>query len=155
MTTSILCQLNGGCMGCCGHDFVSKDKIKQAIQKNTFEFKNAHPRTEQEFLAFRDRRPAMDLRNGVCRNLIEEAGCFFCPLHQARHNGKDLRENHCDTTYLCKTTKEFARWNDEKKKAFVSFIEQKKLDNITYSMKMDKGELLKEFQEQLPQNLYK
>ena len=27
--TSELCQINGGCMGCCGHDFTSKESIKK------------------------------------------------------------------------------------------------------------------------------
>ena len=35
VTISPLCQLNGGCMGCCGHDFISKKKIKEVIDKNT------------------------------------------------------------------------------------------------------------------------
>ena len=146
MVFSPLCQLNGGCMGCCGHDFESKEKIKQAVFKNNLEFKHANPKTEEEFVQFRDRRPNMDLRHGVCRNLIQEEGCFLCPLHPARH-GKDLRVGHCDTEYLCKTATQFDKWSEEKKNKFIAFVENKKLDNVSYSILMDNNSLLKEFNE--------
>lgn len=132
-------------MGCCGYDFLSKQKIKEAIFKNTLEFSNANPQTEKQFLQFRDRRPSMDLRNGVCRNLVEEKGCFLCPLHPARHTEKDLRIGHCDTEYFCQTAKEFENWSEEKKKKLILFIEQKKLDNLDYSIQMDNNSLLGEF----------
>lgn len=132
-------------MGCCGYDFEPKEKIKQAIFKNTLEFKNADPQTEKQFLQFRDRRPSRDLRNGVCRNLVEEKGCFLCPLHPARHQEKDLRQGHCDTEYFCQTAKEFENWSEEKKKKLILFIEEKKLDNLDYSIQMDNNSLLKEF----------
>ena len=131
-------------MGCCGHDFESKEKIKQAVFKNNLEFKHAHPKTEEEFIQFRDRRPSRDLRNGVCRNLIEEQGCFLCPLHPARHE-KDLRIGHCDTEYFCKTAAAFEKWSEEKKKKFIAFVESKKLDNADYSIRMDNNSLLQEF----------
>ncbi|MDP3990430.1 MAG: hypothetical protein Q8Q01_04465 [archaeon] len=137
---SPLCQLNGGCMGCCGHDFISKEKIKEAIVLNTKEYSQI-----TSLDTFRDRAYPSDLRSGVCRNLIEEKGCFFCPLHPARNSGKDLREGHCNVNYLCKTAKEFADWNEETKNKFMEFIRSKGLDNISYSIIMDNGELLKEF----------
>lgn len=143
-TSSPLCQLNGGCMGCCGYDFESKEKIQQAVFKNNLEFKHANPQTEEGFIRFRDRRPSRDLRNGVCRNLIEEKGCYLCPLHPARH-GKDLRIGHCDTDYFCKTATLFEKWSEEKKKKFIAFVENKKLDNTEYSIRMDDNSLLKEF----------
>ena len=134
-------------MGCCGHDFESKEKIKEAVFKNNLEFRHANPKTEEEFLKFRDRRPPRDLRNGVCRNLIEERGCYLCPLHTARQ-GKDLRMGHCDTEYFCKTVKLFEKWSEENQKKFVAFIESKSLDNTEYSIRMDNNSLLKEFTEQ-------
>jgi len=133
-------------MGCCGHDFESKEKIQEAVFKNNLEFKHADPKTEEEFIQFRDRRPSRDLRNGVCRNLVEEKGCYLCPLHPARH-GKDLRIGHCDTDYLCRTAALFEKWSEEKKKKFVAFVEAKKLDNTEYSILMDNNSLLKEFTE--------
>ncbi len=145
MAFSPLCQLNGGCMGCCGHDFESKEKIKQAVFKNNLEFKHANPQTEEDFLKFRDRRPNMDLRHGVCRNLIQEKGCFLCPLHPARHQEKDLRIGHCDTNYLCNGAKAFEKWSEEKKRRFLAFIESKKLENVEYSIGMDNNSLLQEF----------
>lgn len=137
---TILCQLNGGCMGCCGHDFESKQKIEEAIKKNTLEFNQL----KEELIKFRDRTHPSDLRSGVCRNLIQENGKIFCPLHPAL-NKTDLREKHCDINYFCKTAKEFEKWDQKKQEAFIRFIKKKNLDNITYSIKMDDNTLLKEF----------
>ncbi len=145
-TSSILCQLNGGCMGCCGNTFVSKQAIKQAVHKNSLEYKNANPKTIEEFKKFRDRRKSHDLRSGVCRNLVNDSGCMICPLHPDRHKEDDLRENHCDVNYLCETAHAFDKWDTKKKKKFISFIASKKLDNITYSLEMDGGDLMKEFE---------
>ena len=139
-----LCQINGGCMGCCGHDFISREKIKEAIRLNTLEFENKSPRVKAQFLAFRDREHPSNLRHGVCRNLIEKNGNIFCPLHPTLHK-KDLREGHCDIHHLCKTAREFITWDDEKKKRFLDFVASKKLDNIEFSMKMDNSSLLEEF----------
>ncbi len=133
-------------MGCCGHDFISEEKINDAIRLNTKEFQNKNPQTEQHYEEFRDRTHKNNLRHGVCRNLIKENDCILCPLHPARH-GKDLRENHCDTSYLCKTAKQFAKWDEHTQRAFIYFIESKQLNNIQYSLAMDKHTLLKEFQQ--------
>ncbi len=158
---TILCQQNGGCMGCCGHDFPEKEKINEAIHLNTLEFKESNPKTTPQFIQFRDRASIFDLRFGVCRNLIKldntQTNTFSnpqsdssspklgCPLHPARHNNIDLREGHCDIHYLCDTAKSFATWNLKKQEEFLSYITAKKLDNITYSIVMDNGELLTEF----------
>ncbi len=146
MAFSPLCQLNGGCMGCCGHDFGTKEELAEAIKKNTSELKVANPQTKEEFIQFRDRAHPSDLRSGVCRNLIDEKGCFLCPLHPARHE-EDLREGHCDIHYLCKSAKEFELWDEHTKKAFVYFIKSKELSNLDYSIQMDKNIILKEFKE--------
>jgi len=164
---TILCQQNGGCMGCCGHDFPEKEKINDAIHQNTLEFQQSNPKTTQEYIQFRDRANVFDLRFGVCRNLIKLDNTpnsdstsnstsnptssltpnpqLGCPLHPARHNNTDLREGHCDIHYLCDTAKSFATWNREKQEKFLTFIHSKKLDNITYSIEMDNGKLLTEF----------
>ena len=144
-TITILCQINGGCMGCCGHDFISRDKIKIAIKKNTEDFNKAKPMVKAQFLKFRDRYHPMDLNFGVCRNLIEHSGQLFCPLHPNLHDGKDLREGHCDINHLCKTAKEFAKWDKDKQEQFLLFVKDKTIDNLTYSMQMDDNTLLEEF----------
>jgi len=137
----ILCQFNGGCMGCCGHGFISKEKIKEAVKRNTIEFSNSN-----DLIKFRDRAYSRDLRFGVCRNLIEKEGVLFCPLHPQQNSGKDLREGHCDTEYLCKTAQEFSKWGEEKQKDFLELVEKKRLDNLDYSLRIDNGTLLKEFE---------
>lgn len=141
---TILCQINGGCMGCCGHDFISPDKIREAIRLNTIEFNNLKPKVTAQFIKFRDRFHPADLRNGVCRNLIQHEGQVFCPLHPTLHT-KDLREGHCDIHHLCKTAREFALWDNQKKEQFLDFVASKRMDNIEFSMKMDDNSLLKEF----------
>jgi hypothetical protein len=142
-----LCQINGGCMGCCGHDFISREKIKEAIRLNTLEFENKSPRVKAQFLAFRDREHPSNLRHGVCRNLIEKNGNIFCPLHPTLHDS-DLRENHCDIKHLCGTAKKYAEWDKEKQENFLEFVKSKKIDNLEYSMQMDNGTLLEEFENQ-------
>ncbi|MBR9683853.1 hypothetical protein GOV03_04920 [Candidatus Woesearchaeota archaeon] len=146
-TKSILCQLNGGCMGCCGHSFVSKKKIEEAIKKNTLEFMGVDLRSEEELIEFRDRALPRDLRDGVCRNLIEKEGKIFCPLHPEQNDGRELRTGHCDINYLCRTAREFLSWSEEKQERFLKFIDSKKLDNIEYSMKMNDNSLFMEFTE--------
>jgi hypothetical protein len=136
----ILCQFNGGCMGCCGHDFKSLELVKEAVRRNTLEF-----RKFKNLEKFRDRAGKWDLRYGVCRNVVMIRGKVFCPLHPARNKGKDLRKGHCDVDYLCKTAKVFSKWNKEKQKKFLEFVEGKGLDVIEYSVGVDDGSLLKEF----------
>ncbi len=142
---SPLCQLNGGCMGCCGHDFLSKKLVIQAIDENTKQFKILYNNDEPSLIYFRDRFHSSNLRYGVCRNLIKDNETLLCPLHPARNNGKDLRIGHCDVNHLCKTAKIFATWSEEKQHKFIKLIESKNLSNIDYSMAMDKSTLLKEF----------
>lgn len=131
-------------MGCCGHDFISNQKIREALKKNTSEFGDR--KTSAELISFRDRFYSSNLRDGVCRNLIEKEGKILCPLHPVLNNDEDLRKGHCNINYLCKTAKEFDNWSKEKQEKFVKFIGSMNLDNISYSMMMDKGELLKEFE---------
>ena len=140
---SVLCQLNEGCMGCCGHDFGSVKEMKEAINKNTSEFSDVVG--DEDMVKFRDRAYSMDLRQGVCRNLIEKDGKIFCPLHPTLNNGKELRLGHCDVDYLCRTAREFETWGAEKKQKFLEFVAGKKLDKIKYSILMDDDSLLEEF----------
>lgn len=135
-------------MGCCGHSFPSAKKVQQAVEQNTQEFLAAAPQTEKEFLQFRDRRPAMDLRHGVCRNAVQLKGCVLCPLHPARHHENDLRIGHCDVHHFCATAKAFARWEKKKQDNFVQFILEKNLEVFAYSIRMDNGQLRREFETQ-------
>jgi hypothetical protein len=148
MVFSKLCQLNGGCMGCCGHDFSSKKKIEKAIKSNSLEFIRQNPHTNSDLISFRDRYGSTNLKNGVCRNLIEQNKQIFCPLHP-KLNNQDLREGHCNINYLCETTKKFASWDEKKQNNFIKFIKSKKLEKIDYSLQMDQGQLLAQFKEKL------
>ena len=140
LKTSVLCMYKGGCMGCCGHDYKDADHVRDAIQKNTLEFKQF-----DNVVAFRDRAKPMNLRGGVCRNVVFKDGSVCCPLHPALNKGEELRKGHCDYNYLCPSAKKFNSWDEGLQKEFLNFIEEKDLDVIDYSIKMDKGSLMKEF----------
>lgn len=127
-------------MGCCGHDFGSIKEVKEAVIRNTSEF-----RKFDDLRKFRDRADKWNLRKGVCRNVIMVKGQVFCPLHPERNKGKDLRKGHCETGYLCKTARIFSGWRKKKQQNFLEFIKKKNLGVIEYSIKMDDGSLLKEF----------
>ena len=144
-TTSPLCQLNGGCMGCCGNNFVSEKKIEVAIRKNTLDFMKENPKNKEDYLVFKNRANPSQLRHGVCMNLVNKDAVLLCPLHPACHDGDDLREGHCDIDYLCKTAKEFAKCDFKIQKEFIDFINLKNLSNIKYSIEMDNGKLWKDF----------
>jgi hypothetical protein len=143
---TILCQLKNGCMGCCGRDFISKEKIREVVILNTKDYNLINPQVKAQFIKFRDRYHPEELKHGVCRNLIEKDGKIFCPLHPALQDGEDLRENHCQIYYFCRTAKQFFKWDKDKQDKFVKFISSKKLDNLDYSILMDNGQLLEEFE---------
>ena len=133
-------------MGCCGYGFISKEKIIEAIEKNTEEFNCLGAINIDKLVLFRDRAHYSDLRDGVCRNFIMKNGKCFCPLHPSQNQGAELRLGHCDLNFLCRTAKEFAKWDLAKQNKFLNFIAQKKLDNWDYSIKMDNSSLLYEFE---------
>jgi len=135
----ILCQYNKGCMGCCGYDFSSVKEVKEAVSLNSREFSKI-----KNLKKFRDRVGKWDLRSGVCRNVVMVRKRVFCPLHPKRNSGKDLRKGHCDTKYLCATAKKFLKWDKRKQKEFLKFV--KGMDTIEYSVGIDDGKLLKEFE---------
>lgn len=154
ITISPLCKLNGGCMGCCGHNFGTKKEMKNAIRFNSIEHteimfdvndSSQNTNKKDKLIQFRDRVDKNQLRSGVCYNLIEKEGCFQCPLHQEQNNGKDLRQGHCDVVYLCPTAKQYVLWDIITQKQFIDFIESKKLDSLDYSLQMDDNSILQEF----------
>lgn len=152
---TILCQRNGGCFGCCGKKYSSPDLVRAAIVKNTEEFISLNPKTDAEYLTFRNRADPSNFRDGVCRNLISEERVvsdvhlgvqFVCPLHPARHNRKDLRVGHCDQNYMCVTAKRFETWDSARRVEFLAYVDSLHLDNVGYSLKMIGIELLRGFE---------
>jgi len=135
-----LCQLGTGCFGCCGHGFAGKKEISSSIEKNTKEFEKT--KDSMEFLKMTDEY--ID-KNGLCPHIIKKEK-IHCPLHPSL-NGTDLRKNGCDVNHLCITVKEFEKMAVSRKKAFVNFLIKKNLDFYEYSIKMDNGQILKEFEE--------
>jgi hypothetical protein len=136
------------CMGCCGNHFTTKEEIMEAVKKNTLEYNSINDK-----IKFRDRNKKDLVRGcGVCNNIIyqdKDMKKIMCPLHPYFNNEeekKDIRENHCDIHYLCKTAFIFSIWNKDKQDKFIQFIKEKKLDWFDFSMGMDKGLFLKEFE---------
>ena len=145
-----LCQHNGiSCFGCCGPKLGKKEDLQKDIEENTKQF--AEFKKEGKSLKqFRNRYTNWNFgKGGACRNLIQKDGQVFCSIHPKRNPtiGKDLREGHCDHAYMCNTFKHYNRWHMKKKEAFVQFLLEKKLDNYDYSVNMDNGKLMKEFEE--------
>ena len=98
--------------------------------------------TEQEW---REVLNFLDYLSKKAGNIVLIKGKIFCPLHPKKNKGQDLRKNHCDIDFLCPTAKKFQKWSKKRQKEFLDFIKSKKLDVVEYSLKMDDGELLKEF----------
>ena len=141
-----LCQLNElglSCFGCCGRNFWKKEWIKESIDKNTEEYKNSNSLTE-----FRDRFYRQDIRStGICPHVIwTSKGRFGCALHpKFTGSDEDLRQNHCNPQYLCKTMRYFLSWDEATKKRYIDFIRSKSLDWYDYSILTDNNKLLEEF----------
>jgi len=99
---------------------------------------------------FRDRRPPEELKSsGICQQLtyLDKAKKKIgCPLHPALNKGRDRRDRCCDKNYLCETALAFNQWPKKQQKGFLNFIDDKKLDNYAYSIGMDTGKLLKQFE---------
>ena len=157
-----LCKFNGvSCIGCCGHTFKSKKEIERDLKKNTNDF-----RKFRKLEKFRDRVPRHRLRaSGICYNLIlkpKKSEAFLgpknpkdflgnsniiCPLHPAVC-GRELRKDHCDKDFLCKSAKKFHGWSDEKRKKFLKFLKDKNLDWYDYSIGMEDNRFLDEFEKE-------
>ncbi|MBW2999508.1 hypothetical protein KY339_02445 [Candidatus Woesearchaeota archaeon] len=145
-TKSNICQIDEAqlsCMGCCGHNFKSKNELMEDLKKNTVEYTNC--RDLGEFID----RPR-DLRlSGVCRNLILVKNRILCPLHPAVNGGIEYREGVCDVWFVCKTAFVFDTWPRKKQMEFVEFLKKKNLDWYDYSLGMINSTLLDEFEGKL------
>ena len=150
MKEIILCRYGSGCFGCCGTEFAnSKEQVIKEIKINTRELKDY-----KDLDQFRMRHGALFKEEGnpfkMCRNITKLSdGYVGCPLHPILNEGEDFRKNYCFADYWCPTMKKFRKWNDKEKKKFLDFLDFKKLDSYEYSIKMDSGELLKEFENQI------
>lgn len=141
-----LCQIeemNLSCMGCCGHDFKTREELEEALRKNTLTYKEAKDKKE-----WGRRSPNFVRPCGLCYNIIKVDNKVFCPLHPSRNDGEELRDADCEFDYMCETFKKFKLWDEDKQKAFIEFLKPKKLDWYEYSMGMDSSSLLKEFEEE-------
>ncbi|HLD04647.1 MAG TPA: hypothetical protein VJG90_02920 [Candidatus Nanoarchaeia archaeon] len=139
-----LCQLEEigiGCFGCCGHSWTKEGEVNRDIKKNTIRYKE-----HEDDLVFLHKEASSIRPSGGCYNLVQlSSGKVGCSLHPCQHSGKDLRDNVCDKDYLCKTNHLFQSWSKEKQDKFIRFLNTKKLTPFEYSMGMDRGLLLKEF----------
>lgn len=132
------------CVGCCLYAFAGKEATLAAIRRNTAEFSRLVPGDEAALLRFRDRQTPGDV---VCCNCMEEApGVLGCPLHPARHAGRDLRRGHCMADFLCRTASLWRReWDEGMRERFAAFVQALRLDACEYSRLMVSDELLEAF----------
>ncbi len=140
-----LCQLEHlSCFGCCGHDWKSKKEVLEQIMRNTKRWEEAREKgAVDRFIKESEDHLS---RSGGCKSLVFKDGRIVCALHPLQNKGKDLRDKNCNKNYLCETFKRFKTWNRTKQKKFVDFIMGKDMDNYEYSIGMDSGEFLKEFE---------
>src|SRR4030042_5808806 len=94
---------------------------------------------------FRSRSETVLSRCGACKALIKKEGHIVCGLHPLQ-NGEDWRDKNCERDFLCDTFRQFLRWPKVKQDRFLRFIEGKNLSHYSYSMGMDSGRFLKEFE---------
>lgn len=150
-----LVELGLSCFGCCGFDFTSKEEMKEAIDKNTFEFQdfvNEKDITLIDLKGFKERTPSGTLRLcGICYNLTwfdRDKRLVFCPLHPKAgdYECSDLRLGHCNPDFMCKTAFEFRRWSKDNQDRYIRFIKEKDLDWYDYSILTENDSLLKEFE---------
>lgn len=169
-----LCQemhsLGITCFGCCGHHF-KQEHIEQDFKNNELQFlqtmkkyglKNLNNQNEslaKEHFFEELKKDSKNLRDsGICRLLINleilndtksDKQRIGCPLHESQNQGKDYRKGHCDLDYECKTFFYYKNLSTNEKKAFIKFlkntIKKEKLTSTSFSIKMDKNELLDDF----------
>lgn len=132
------------CFGCCIIDNAkpSIEDLADAFKRNTLAFKQF-----KDIKSFAERKNSGDVRAcGVCNNLIIKNNKILCPLHP-KIAGEELRKRtFCFKDYLCTTAEKFNEWPEEKQKAFLKFIKKKNPDWYTFSMNIENGTWLKEFQ---------
>ncbi len=134
------------CFGCCIIDGAvpSRKELEDAFKRNTLAF-----RQFKSLKSFAERENTGAIRAcGVCNNLILNDGKIICPLHPTLA-GEDLRKRtFCFKSYLCDTAKQFNEWPEEKQNKFLKFVKSKNPDWYTFSMNIENGSWLKEFQRQ-------
>ena len=154
-TRSDLCQLDDlhlSCIGCCGRILKDKSAVEKDLKLNTKEHAKYHSTDMKKFIW---RFPPRDLRScGICPNLINDdvrKGRIHCPGHPERNNGRDHRQDYCDSLHMCKTAFLFSVWDDDTKERFLKFLKHKtkkqKMDWYHYSIGMDSDSLLTEFED--------
>lgn len=132
------------CFGCCiiDHAVPSRKDLEEAFKKDTLVF-----RQFKDIRGFAERQGSGDVRAcGVCNNLIIKDDKIICPLHPGIA-GDDLRKrNFCFKSYLCDTAEKFNEWSEERQKAFLDFVKSKNPDWYSFSMNIENGSWMKEFQ---------
>ena len=134
------------CFGCCIIDNArpSRKDLANAFKCNTINYKQF-----KSLKKFAERPNTGDVRAcGVCNNLVIKNNKVLCPLHPGLA-GEDLRKRtFCFKNYLCDTAEKYNEWPKEKQKAFLKFVKKKNPDWYTFSMFIEDGTWLKEFNRQ-------
>lgn len=136
-----LCQYKHlSCYGCCGHSWASYQAINAQLRENTRIF-SILDRAE-----FRSRAETNLAPCGACKALIIKNDHVICGLHPMQNRGEDWRDKTCERGHFCETFRKFMSWPSSKQRRFLRFIDGKKLSHYTYSMGIDSGKFLKEFE---------
>ncbi len=152
-------ELNISCYGCCGNNFLSKDKIEEDIMLNTQELNSIGAILDtNKLIKFRDRFDGENFLSlsGLCYNVVDFGkGCIGCPLHFQVNslnlknfkieNVDDLRVNHCDINEECESFKAWKLMDDNDKIKFISWVKEMGYDSYTYSKENGDESLFKKF----------
>jgi len=136
-----LCQYKKfSCYGCCGHTWTTKGDITRQVKENTRVYKLI---SREQFC---DRGEKTLAPCGGCKSLVEKEGRILCGLHPMQNDGKEYRDRVCEKDFLCETFKAFKTWSKQKQLRFLNFIEKKDPTHYAYSMGVDSGRFMAEFE---------
>ena len=140
----VLCQIPGlSCMGCCtAYKVRSRALTEKQLEENTKRFRA----TKDPHRFSYESGPLVAERSEICKTLIREGNKIFCPAHPKGPytNGTDMRE-FCLKGYLCPSMKAFLKWDTERQKALIAFVQKQGHDWYSYSIANDTGKTIKDF----------
>jgi len=140
----VLCQVPGlSCMGCCtAYKVRSRVLTEKQLEINTARFKQ----TKDPHRFSYESGPLVAEGSEICKTLIKEGNKIFCPAHPKSPytNGKDMRE-FCIKEHWCPSMKTFLKWDKERQKAVIAFVQEQGHDWYSYSIANDTGKTIKDF----------
>jgi len=139
-------EIQLSCFGCCGYDWAPIERLKKQVAMNTWRFTKMYSSRE----AFADTTVGVT-EVGICKGVINlDDGSVGCPLHPKRNGGKDLRAGDCLRNYECNALRQYKKWPEEKRLAYLEHIVRGNYDTYSYSMANANNRVIISFLESEP-----